>query len=128
MSELSVLLQEKFVQGIIETLMVPCLVHSVSAVSPGLETSAMLSARLLVLQGSGLSQAFHFDGDPFLLPFVSIESILKCKSVNFADRGMLCCYIWGLFLKDFITFLFSKDLIAPEYNFKLHLKRTILIL
>lgn len=53
MSELSILLQEKFVQGIIETLMAPCLVHGVSAVSPGLETSAVLDARLLVLQELG---------------------------------------------------------------------------
>lgn len=45
---------------------------------------------------------------------VYLESILKYKSVNFTDQGILYHYVLGLFLKDFIAFLFSKDLINPS--------------
>lgn len=57
---------------------------------------------------------------------VYVKSILKYKSANFTDQGILYHYVLGLFLKDFVTFLFSRDPITPEYNFKLHLKRTVL--
>lgn len=86
----------------------------------------MLSARLLILQELMHTFISYERQEEWIVSY--IESILKYKTVDVTDQNTLDFYASGLFLKDFITFLFSKYLIKLYSWEESHPKRMRLLL
>lgn len=86
----------------------------------------MLSARLLILQELMHTFISYERQEEWIVSY--IESILKYKTVDVTDQNTLDFYASGLFLKDFITFLFSEYLIKLYSWEESHPKRMRLLL